>query len=348
MKRVTMEDVAREAGVSRALVSVAFRGVSGVGADTRQRIFDTAQRLGYRPDPIAARLASRHTKTLGLFMLDLRNEIFSDIFSGVREVADTAGNLVVLGVGDSSGKRDSAAIEGLIDTRVDAIIVAGCLLPDKDLQHFAKTRPLVAATRYVPGVDSILTDDHIGSKLAVEHLIGQGHQRIAHLAPPYRELFEGRVEGYVATMQAAGLTPVIVRAEYSQDAAARAAGSLLDSQDAPTAVFANNDLAALGIMDAAHERGLRIPEDLAVVGYDDTHAASLPGVALTSVSQHSTRIGRLAAEMALARIKDPLQPSQRLTLEPTLVVRASSTARAGRTRNSPDQDVLTAPLPDRA
>lgn len=331
MKRVTQQDVARELGVSRTLVSYAFRDAQGVAPETKERILAAARRLGYRPDMVASQLASLRSNTTGLVLLDLSFEISTEIFYGLRSHAERVGRRIVLTIGDSQTGRDRQAMDDLIDMRVDAMVLAGAVVPDEVLQNYAAKIPLVVVTRKVPGVDSVLIDDVEGARLAVEHLVELGHRRIAHIAPPEQYPYTARAVGYVESMVRAGLTPRVLRAGFDQLAGARAAASLLDSADPPTALFCNNDVTALGVMDMAAERGLRIPDDLSVIGYDDTHAASLPGVSLTSVGQQARELGEIAGEQAMARVADPGSPPVVKTLHPALVVR-SSTASPGRVR----------------
>jgi DNA-binding LacI/PurR family transcriptional regulator len=322
--RVTMEDVAREAGVSRALVSIAFRDVPGVSAETKRQILDTAQRIGYRHNTVAARLASHRTNTIGLFIPDIRNTVIPDIYEGVREAADAASQQLVVAISGDDGDRDRAAIEELMGVQVDISVVPGCLLPSAELRELAKARPMVVATREVTGLDSVLSDPVRGSVLVVRHLVDLGHRRIAHIAPPEGNVFHYRADAYVEAMKKAGLEPDVRYCGYRQSDAAAAAGELLDEPHPPTAIFANNDVAALGVLDAMAARGLRAPDDLSVVGYDNTPTSALPGISLTSVDQQAHRMGRLAAETAVRRIQDPEAPAVVRILDPSLIVRASS------------------------
>ena len=324
MAHVTMEDVAREAGVSRALVSIAFRDVAGVSPATKQSIFDAAKRIGYRHNVMAARLASRRTNTIGMFIPDLRNTVIPDIYEGVREAADAAAQQLVIAVSSADGQRDRAAIEELMGVQVDISVVPGCVLPSRELLELAASRPMVIATREVRGLDSVLSDPVRGSMLVVQHLIELGHTRIAHIAPPHGNVFHQRADAYADAMRRARLEPHVVHCGYHQSEAAAVAGELLDAAKPPTAIFANNDVAALGVLDAMAARGLRAPDDVSVVGYDNTPTSALPGISLTTVDQQAHRMGLLAAETAIRRIQDPHAAPVVRILDPTLIVRASS------------------------
>ena len=324
MARVTQEDVAREAGVSRALVSFAFRDVGRVSPATKQLILDAAQRIGYRHNRMAARLASRRTNTIGMFIPDLRNTIIPDIYEGVREATDAASEQLVIAVSDADGKRDRAAIDELMGVQVDVSIVPGCVLPSEELLELAQVCPMVVATREVAGLDSVLSDPVRGSALVVEHLVQLGHRRIVHIAPPVGTVFHHRADAYADAMRSAGLEPKVVHCGFRQADAADVAGELLDAPVPPTAIFADNDVAALGVLDAMAARGLRAPDDLSVVGYDNTPTSALPGISLTSVDQQAHRMGRLAAETAVRRLRDPDAVPVVRILDPSLIVRASS------------------------
>lgn len=321
---VTMSDVARAAGVSPALVSLAFRDAYGVSKSSRERILATAAKMGYQPNRVAARLASKDDDTLGVFLLDLHNEVFADMFDGMREAAHRSGRELVLSVGSISGDLDRPALDSLMRARVDVTIAAGLLLPDADLAAYLGRLPLVSVARIVPGFDAVASDNELGATLAVEHLLSLGHRRIVHLASPPTDGYLGRREGYNRVMKKAGLTPQAITCGYSRSEASEIAGPLLDSAERPTAIFTHNDQTALGVLDAVHAKGLRVPEDISVVGYDNTSASKLPGVDLTTVDLHPVDLGRRAAEIAILRSNDRTLEPMVEVFSPSLLVRASS------------------------
>lgn len=327
---ITMADVAREAGVSRALVSLAYRGAKGPSPASVEAILAAGERLGYRHNAIAARLASKRTGTLGLAILDLSNEVFTDIYEGARDALAGSDRQLVLSAGGTDIDTERASIESLLSVRVDAAITAGSRLPDDELISLANAAPFVVVTRLVPGIDSVATDDRLGGELATRHLLELGHRRIAHLNPPFGPLYAARRAGYEEAMRAAGLAPRSIDTGFSRDAAAESASALLRASDRPTAIFADNDVAALGTLAAAAELGLSVPDELSVIGYDDTRAASLPGVALTSVNQQARDLGRIGAEYALDALgatRADRAPHQTL-LDPSLHLRATTGAPA--------------------
>lgn len=324
---VTQEDVARAVGVSRTLVSFAFRGAPGVGAEMRQTILETAKQLGYRHNAVAADLASKHASAIGLFLLDLRNEVYADIFQGVREAVGEARHRLILSVSHSTGDVDRGSVESLMEAQVGIIIAATLLDTDAQVRELAASVPIVNVTRRVAGIDSVYSDDWAGALAATEHLISLGHERIAHVtATPY-EGQEERRQSYAAAMDSAGLTPEIVTAdEYTQQAAERAAAVLLNREDRPTAVFAHNDEMALGVRETAYAAGLSVPQDLSIVGYDNSRISQLHGIGLTSVDLRARELGRAAGTAALKRLASPDAPTVDERSDPRLIVR-NSTAR---------------------
>lgn len=324
MAKVTMADVAREAGVSLSLVSLAFRDAYGVSEQKKQHILSTARRMNYQPNAVAARLARKVDDTLGVFLLDLRNEVFVDMFDGMRLAAAEAGRELVISVGSITGELDRPALDSLLQARVDVVVAAGLLLPDEDLVAYRGRLRLVSVARAVPGFDSVNSDNARGARLATEHLLGLGHRRIVHLANRPSDGYLERREGFSRTVREHGVEPWIVEVDYSREAATRAASELFDLAAPPTAVLAHNDQMALGVLDALHLRGLSAPQDVSVVGYDNTTPSRGPRVLLTTVDLHALDLGRRAAEVALWRSTHPDdEPVVEVSI-PSLVVRAST------------------------
>lgn len=321
-----MEDVAREAGVSRALVSIAYRGVAGVSESTRDRIFAVGDRLGYVPNQVAARLAGKVRKTIGVFQQDMHNEVFADIHDGIRETTSTSGVALVLAVAAIDGSLDSTALDELRASRVDVIIATGLTLSDKDLSTYSKRVPMVSIARHVAGIDNVDSDNFGGASIATNHLIELGHRRILFLSNPQTDGYTDRQRGYRATMSAAGLEPWIIETTYSRTQAESDAGLALDGANPPTAIFAHNDRTALGVLDALSTRGLVPGRDVSVIGYDNTSASRAPGLALTTVDIHSVELGRAAAELAMSRLNNPSLTPRTTTIAPTLVIRGTTGA----------------------
>lgn len=323
-KAATMADVASAAGVSRALVSLAFRDAYGVNITTKEHILKVAKELGYRHNKIAAQLASKSSNLVGVFLQDLRNDWFAEVFDAIRNELDRAGKEIVLAVGSDDGARDRQALASLIASQVEVIIAAGLTLADKDVAKTVGTTPVVSIARTIPGCDSIVSDNAAGAKIATEHLLALGHKNITFISNPQTDGYHERQEGFVEAMVTAGLEPDVVQGSYSRSRTAEISTILLKREVPPTAIFAHNDQTALGVWDAAHEAGLKPGIDISIVGYDNTRLSRMPETSLTTIDSHGDVLGRLAGEAALNRIALPKSPLVRTSIQPTLVVRDSS------------------------
>lgn len=324
MKPTTLEDVAREAGVSRALVSIAYRGAEGVSDITRARIFEAGRTLGYRPNRIAARLASKATDTIGVFLQDMHNDVFADIYDGIREVADDGGKHLVLAVGTPDGRMDDRSIETLLQSRVDVVLGAGLLLSDEAVRRYSRVVSIVSVARDLPGVDSVYSNNFLGATAATEYLLELGHTRVMFLANPQTDGYLDRQRGFEDTMSRAGIAAQVLPSRYSRSGAAEDIGALLDSPQRPTAVFAHNDQAAFGVLDAMALRGLRAPQDVSVVGYDNSSVSRAPGTMLTTIDIHGVELGRQAAHAAMRRLNEESSPRIASVSTPSLVIGATT------------------------
>lgn len=324
---VTMDDVAIEAGVSRALVSLVVRGVDSVTETRRSAVLAAIEKLGYRPNKLASRLASHHTRTVGLLILDIRNSIYADLVDGVYEALHPHRVQPLIALGSRDPDAERAALESLIDQRVDGVVVAGFLGRPSTFFRTVGNTPAVLLTRHFPlgGVDSVSSHDERGAELAVEHLIALGHRRIAHISAPTTLPYPGRRAGYLSVMSRHGLTPQVVESDLSEDGGRHAIDELLMAGvDAPTAVFCFNDSIAFGVLRRLDALGISVPDEVALVGYDDTSVGSLERVGLTSVAQRSHDVGRRGAEMLLTRVADPTLPERLEQFEPVLRIRNST------------------------
>jgi DNA-binding LacI/PurR family transcriptional regulator len=327
-RTVTMSDVAREAGVSRALVSLVVRGVGYVSPEKRALVMAAAERLGYRRNHLAASLAARRTHAIGLAVLDLRNQVYADYADGVASVLDPAGFQLLLAADAHHGGGASASLASLVGLRVDGILIATHLTGDMDVelaQVLAGT-PTVAMGEAsgVPFIDAVHSDGALGARLATEHLLSQGHRDIAYIAGPPTRQNAARRAGYRETLRSAGLAARETVADATEAGGDKALSALLRAGALPTAVVCYNDSTAIGVLACAHRKRIRVPKELAVVGYDNTRAAGYPGVELTSVDQHARDVGVRAATLLLERIEDPERDAATEVLTPRLVVRRSS------------------------
>jgi len=328
-----MEDVARRAQVSRALVSLVMRDSPQVSASKRSMVHQAARELGYTPNRLASRLASHRTHTLGVLLLDLHNPVFADIYDGIAEGVAESGHHLMVAVGSTDPAQEAQAIRNLLDLRVDGILLAGYTGKPQDLAHMLRGTPGVVITREVnvSGVDSASAGDRRGAQLAVEHLQDLGHTHIVHLAKPPGLPYPGRRLGYVHAMESRSLTPVVIAADMTERGGRQAIEKYLESGKVPTAVFAHNDVVAMGVLDALSSRGLSVPGDVSVVGYDNTELAKSKLIGLTTVDHHARELGRLAAGSVLRRLAgETVSPQSKMHIDPILVVRDTSAAPAPR------------------
>ena len=322
-----MDDVARDAGVSRALVSLVMRDSPKVSPAKRAAVLESAAALGYSPNRLASRLASHRTNTLGVLFLDLHNSVFADMYDGITEGLAGSGNQVMVAVGSADPGTELEAVRSFVDLRVDGVLLAGYTGTSEELATALRGTPAVVITREleVDGVDSVLTDDFRSGALAVEHLYALGHRRIAHVDISEWLPYTARREGYLHAMKEFGLAPQLVHSDMTERGGRSVMEQFLDSGNTlPTAVFAHNDLTAIGIMEALAFRGLSVPGDMAIVGCDNIEVAASPLIGLTSIDQHAGQLGRLAAGAMLDRIAGAAGAGTILKLEPALMVRRSS------------------------
>ncbi|GAA5084471.1 LacI family DNA-binding transcriptional regulator [Nocardia iowensis] len=329
MARPTMEDVAERAGVSRALVSLVMRNSPKVSEHRRRAVLEAAKELGYQPHIMARSLASRTSNIVGVMVSDLRNAFFADVVEGMDTAAQESGLELILNTGRRSAARERTALESLLAFRPGGIILLSPILPAAAIRDAAQQAPIVLVSRgsAIAEVDTVNDDGETGAGLAVDHLASLGHRRIVHLdggsaftAPPRRK-------GYRAAMERHGLEPMVIPSEHTDSAGMAAVQKLLNlfSRDNfPTALVCGNDFNAVGAMSALEEAGLRVPDDVSIVGYDNTSLAALRHVSLTTIDQPRVQMGRLAIEALVERLHADRTAPVRRRLQPSLVVRSTT------------------------
>ena len=320
----TIRTVAARAGVSKSLVSLVLKNSPNVSEAKRQAVLKAVAELGYRPDPVARSLAERRTRTVGVVLDDLSNPWYVALLDGLRPVLHRHGLRPLL----ADGRTEPDAVQALSDLRVDGLVLVGTPSPSAAEQVNAlgnQIPTVVAGTREprLSAVDVVANDDYRGAQLATSHLLELGHRRIAHIVGE-GEVGRLRRAGYEAVMADAGLEPRCVTGDWTEATGHRVATGLLRPSDRATAIVAANDLSAIGVLAAADDLGLRVPEDLSVVGYDDTWFAQLQRLSLTTINSHITEVGEVAGRTLTARIDGERGTATTRLLFPALVERSST------------------------
>lgn len=321
----TIRNVAERAGVSKSLVSLVMRGSPHVSEQRRQAVLRAARELGYRPNAVARSLVEGRTRLIGALVADLHNPFFAEFLDGLQESLHGEGLRMLVGSGRWDPQFEAEAVEAFLEMRVDGLVLLS-VVPES-LSEAAKNVPVVVVGEHdVQGVDIVVDDDELGARLAVDHLVGLGHRRIAHIEGAPSTTARYRRSGYETAMRRHGLADRIVvqPGDFTEDGGYRAARELLGRDARPTAIFAPNDLVATGALSAADELGLRVPADVSVVGYDNTYLAAIRHIALTSVDQPRRDMGRIAAERLCDRIEEPDREPQQTLVTPHLVVRETT------------------------
>jgi LacI family transcriptional regulator len=325
--RPRLSDVARAAGVHITTVSRALRGSEGVGEETAERIRRVAAELGYAPHPAATSLRTGRSKMIGVVVPRLTDIVLATIYEGIEEGAAAAGYQTVVANSGDDVATQRLRTETLLGMRVDGLIL-GDARTDSDLVHDLRKQgvKVVLTSRRLPGAVSVTCDDLEGGRLAGRHLLALGHRRVGIIAGrPYASTGIERTRGFREVYAEAG-APVpdeyVLTSPFDAEGGRRAAEALLALDPRPTALYAVNDFAAIGAMGTIRAAGLRVGEDVSVVGYNDVSiAADLP-VSLTTVRSPMREMGRAAAAAVIKLIEGGTARSRRLA--PTLVERASS------------------------
>jgi LacI family transcriptional regulator len=333
--RTTLKHLAARAGVHPSTISRVVNNdpLLRVSPETRARIEALLQETGYRPDVVARSLKLRQTFVLAMIIPDITNPLFANIFLGIEDAASERGYSVLLANTGGSPERERDHLRTVQARRVDGLVLASAMLRDPSVGWLREQNIAhVLVNRYSDQRDLFVgADDFGGAKAATEHLLSLGHRRIAHLAggPGISTAVERR-RGYVTALREAGIEPdpaLVVESGYLEETGRGAMERLLALPEPPTAVFAVNDMAAIGAHGALLERGLRIPEDVALVGYNDLPLASRLEPPLTTLRVPAREFGRLSAQMLVGRIQSGGTSRQRVILPVELIVRGSTVRR---------------------
>lgn len=325
---VTVLDVAREAGVSASTVSRILNGTARVAASKRAAVEDAIRRLEFQPNLSARSLRQGRTMTVGILTQDVESPFYGRAMTGIEAGLAGSGYAPIIVSGHWNAAEEAERIRILMARRIDGIVVLTGHLDDAQIVDFARRQPVVITGRRLSGhnVRAIKLDQSAGGYLATRHLIAKGHRRIAHIAGPrHHEDAIERHEGYLRAHHEAGVTPdpeLIVQGDFLETGGLLAMNRLLDAGHPFTAVFCANDQTAYGARMALYRRGVRVPDDVSMVGFDDLPASAFHTPPITTVRQPLYEIGLYAAHALLQMMGHPAQPVDPPGLE--LVVRETT------------------------
>ncbi len=311
--KTTIVDVARAAGTSVSSASVALGGQPGVSEETRARVLATARRLGYQPDQRASRLRRRRSGLLGV-TFTANQQFHSDVIESLYEAAARSGYDLLLSA--TTRTRSAAeAVESLLRDRCETLILISPEMEEAELAELGKRASVVTIGSQLraDGVDSVCSDERQGITAAVAHVVELGHRRIAYVDGGGTAMATVRREAYVEAMRVRGLGGEIrvLSGSPTEESGIEAAGEIVESgEDLPTAILTHNDMIAFGVLLTLRSRGIDVPGDVSVVGYDNTRLADLATIQLTSVSQDADRLARSAISRAIARAEGSVQAAE--------------------------------------
>ena len=341
-----MKDIARDLGVSVITISKVLRNHPDVGDETRERVLARVKELDYRPNLAARSLVTGRTYLVGLVVPDLLHPFFAEIAKSLSEALRESGYYLIVSSSDEDPDLEEQEINQLLARRLDTLIIASCRSTVELFFRIEKQKtPYVLIDRNLPGLSAnfVGVDDEAVGMLATRHLIDIGCRRIAHIRGPETSPGIRRVEGYKRALTQTGLKVIddYIIQEPKGDVETRQRGAeamrqLLNLKPRPDGVFCFNDPMAMGAMNYALDQGVRIPEDIAVIGCGNLHYDDALSVPLSSINQHSRQIGQEAGRIALGILNSKIRPRpESVVLQPELIVRRS-TQRAG-TRTVPSR-----------
>lgn len=332
LKRVTLKDVAKEAGVSAMAVSKVLNDKGGISKETSERIREAVRRLNYRPDNIAKSLRVQETKTIGVVISDSSQLVFAQVLRGIQDAAAESGHSVIIANSDQSAEKEKKAVDVLLSQRIDGLILAAPIRhrPDELAEFMAIHTPIVVLMRSSSGtgIDSVENDNFQGGYDIVNYLLETGSRDICFFSlPRSSQPNQFRIRGYRQAYQDHGLKLDMDQVRYCEpyipDGIA-AMEQLLDEGLTQGTICCGCDLIAIGAIKAIQDRGLRVPEDFRVTGYDDIDLMDYLSVPLTTIRQPKYEIGYESVRLLTGRISDPGRISRNMTLRSELIVRKST------------------------
>jgi DNA-binding LacI/PurR family transcriptional regulator len=335
MSPATIKDLAKALNLSPSTVSRALRDHPDISPETKRRVVSLAEKLDYHPDSIAQSLQTRKTKTIGVIVPEIKQPFFASVINGIEELAYAAGYTIIVCQSNESYDRECVYARTLMSYRIAGLLVS-LSQTTRNLDHFKMLQrrdvPIVFFDRVSDDIHAskVVVDDYNGAFTAVDHLIKSGYRRIAHLAgPKILSISKNRLTGYKEALKQNNLLmseDLVVYGGLDYTDGVVGFHKLLNLEDLPDAVFAVNDPVATGAFVTIKEHGLKIPEDIALVGFSNTNISALLDPPLTTVEQPSYEIGKFAAQLLLEQIQnndDAFVPKFKV-LETQLIIRGST------------------------
>lgn len=331
MKRANIQEVAKMAGVSPSTVSRALNGFPGISEKTRQKIIEIAKKLNYKPNYRGQILTTKSTKNIGLLITDITNPFFPELVRGAEETASESGYTILLGNTSESIDKETSYLEFFSRGPVDGVIISASRISNEHIISLAEEGlPIVVINRILehPKISYVSTDMEKGGYIATKHLIELGHTKIAFInGPSHSEAAERRLSGYKKALAESKIRYNSKLVSFNVPVAEsgyKEATRLLNTEDPPTAIFTYNDLMAFGVIRAVKDLGVRIPDDLSIVGYDDIFFSSFTDPPLTTIRQPKEKLGKKAVELLLKLMKGERQG---ILVEPELIIRNTTSRR---------------------
>lgn len=328
--KVTIRDVASDAGVSVAAVSKVLRNAYGVSDGLRAKVLKSIEELGYRPSTAARGMRGR-TYSIGMLLVEMQNPFLPTVVEGAKEALRKAGYQTLIGVGEAETSIERSLIDSMIDLQMDGILLVAPRLSGRLLARYAAQCPMAVVGHHEPHAatfDTVNSDDVLGARLAVEALLSRGCRDVQMISLPRiekgREVFEVREEGYLQAMRVAGLSDKarIWRIREKPGGPGQPLQDVFRQDKLPDGLFCWSDIHAIEVLNEAHLRGISVPDALSVVGYDNTPVAQMPLVGLSSVDQRGEKLGELAAKALLSRLAGRKNP-EHVLVDPELFLRRS-------------------------
>lgn len=332
----TIHDIARELKISASTVSRALNDNPRISLKTKEKIKAVADQLGYRPNSLASNLRNKKSNTIGIVVPLINRHFFSSVISGAEDVAYKAGYTVVISQSNDLAAKEINIVQSMFSNRVDGLIISIAMQTStfEHLKLFRKKHiPLVFFDRAVPEIetDKIVVDDFAGGFRVTQHLIDQGYRRIAHLAGPQNlTTYIDRKKGYISALQKNGFEydeSLVIISNLTTDEGVSVVQKLMSLSNPPDALFCGNDTTALSAMIYLRDKGIRIPEDIGIVGFSNEPFSKVVSPSISTIAQPGFEMGQKAAELIIRKIENKERTYQTLVLPTELIVRESSIRR---------------------